>query len=172
MAWRDLASNECPTKVDVEQILSDTLYSVLPRGTIVAFHGNSIPSGWVLCDGLNGTPNLIDRFIMGANHITNGRTGGSDTVTLAEINMPIHDHPAGSLYTNSAGSHSHYCYQPRAGKSDNTNDRDVMQYSDYKATSSSGSHSHSIYGNTGLAGASEPFSILPPYTVLFYIMKL
>lgn len=168
MAWSSLSSLEIPTKADVEELI----LSVLPRGTIVAFHGNSIPPGWVLCDGLNGTPNLIDRFIMGANHITNGRTGGSDTVTLAEINMPIHNHPAGSLYTNSAGSHTHNCYQPRAGKSDNANDRTVMQFSDYKATSSSGSHSHSIYGSTGLAGASEPFSILPPYTVLFYIMKL
>lgn len=150
MAWSSLSSLEIPTKADVEELI----LSVLPRGTIVAFHGNSIPPGWALCDGLNG------------------RTGGSDTVTLAEINMPIHHHPAGSLYTNSAGSHTHNCYQPRAGKSDNANDRTVMEFSDYKTTSSSGSHSHSIYGSTGLAGASEPFSILPPYTVLFYIMKL
>lgn len=48
MAWSSLSSLEIPTKADVEELI----LSVLPRGTIVAFHGNSIPPGWVLCDGL------------------------------------------------------------------------------------------------------------------------
>jgi len=39
-----------------------------PIGTITLFHGAlvDIPSGWLLCDGNNGTPNLTDRFVIGA----------------------------------------------------------------------------------------------------------
>lgn len=37
----------------------------LPIGTIILFYGSSIPNGWLLCDGNNNTPNLIDRFVLG-----------------------------------------------------------------------------------------------------------
>lgn len=40
--------------------------STLPSGVIVMWSGSSIPSGWALCDGTNGTPDLRDRFIVGA----------------------------------------------------------------------------------------------------------
>ena len=167
MAWADLASNECPTKSDIE-----STFAKFVSGMIIAFKGSSIPSGWALCDGSNGTPNLIGKFIRGGSTSTTGTTGGADTVTLSLSNLPSHSHSAGSLYTNSAGSHTHMCYQPRAGKSDNANDRTVMEYSDYKATSSAGSHSHSLYGSTGSAGSGSSFSILPSYYTLVYIMKL
>lgn len=54
MAWNDLASNECPTKADIEGV-----FARFVSGMIIAFKGSSIPSGWALCDGSNGTPNLI-----------------------------------------------------------------------------------------------------------------
>jgi len=61
----------------------------VPVGTIVMFHGNynNIPKGWHICDGNAGTPNLIDRFIVGAKSPTSGEyavntTGGSKEVTL------------------------------------------------------------------------------------------
>ncbi|AWK41519.1 hypothetical protein GPY51_05250 [Photorhabdus laumondii subsp. laumondii] len=51
--------------------------TVLPRGMIVMFSGKSVPTGWTLCDGNNGTPNLIDRFILGGNF--SGIDGKSST---------------------------------------------------------------------------------------------
>jgi len=47
---------------------------------IVPFSGSiiSIPSGWTLCDGTNGTPNLQDKFIVGAGDTYNpGIIGGA-----------------------------------------------------------------------------------------------
>ena len=61
------------------------LPSFVPPGVIVAWSGvlASIPSGWLLCDGNNGTPNLVAKFLRGVNtSATNpGTTGGADTVS-------------------------------------------------------------------------------------------
>jgi hypothetical protein len=51
----------------------------------------NIPSGWNLCDGTNGTPNLTDRFIKGG---VPGSTGGSSTHTHdAHTGIISHTHP-------------------------------------------------------------------------------
>lgn len=56
----------------------------LPAGLIVMWGGlvANIPSGWVLCDGNNGTPNLTDRFVKGTSG-NPGATGGAATHTHA-----------------------------------------------------------------------------------------
>jgi hypothetical protein len=57
-----------------------------PPGGIIAWSGTlaNIPSGWLLCDGNNNTPNLVGRFLRGVNSaVTNpGTTGGYDTRSL------------------------------------------------------------------------------------------
>ena len=66
-------------------------------GQITLWHGTlaSIPSGWVLCDGNNGTPNLLDRFPLGVpDGSTNpGTTGGATSKTTDGHvhNMPARD---------------------------------------------------------------------------------
>lgn len=54
----------------------------IPPGVIVMWAGlvANIPAGWNLCNGQNGTPNLVDRFVMGG---TPGSTGGSSSHTHA-----------------------------------------------------------------------------------------
>ena len=75
----------------------------VPAGVIVMWGGNvnQIPSGWNLCDGTNGTPNLTDRFIKGGSP---GSTGGASTHSHAAhtgvishthsvaVTDPGHDH--------------------------------------------------------------------------------
>lgn len=56
----------------------------IDSGVIVLWSGSiaSIPAGWLICDGTNGTPDLRDRFLLGAGGaFAVGATGGSDTHT-------------------------------------------------------------------------------------------
>lgn len=76
-----------------------------PSGGIVLWSGivSNIPSGWVLCDGQNNTPDLRGKFIIGAGGSYNPSvTGGSETVTLTTQQIPSHSHS-----TDDAGGHGH-----------------------------------------------------------------
>jgi len=55
----------------------------------------SIPEGWVLCDGTNGTPDLRSEFVLGVPTAeTNpGTTGGDDTHAIITAELAQHDHP-------------------------------------------------------------------------------
>lgn len=71
----------------------------MPRGVIAMWLGSlaSIPPGWFLCDGNNGTPDMRGKFLKIANDLTEvGNTGGSNT----------HTHAAQG-HTHSGGSHTH-----------------------------------------------------------------
>ena len=59
---------------------------LVQSGTIAMWHGliANIPSGWVLCDGANSTPDLRTRFVQGAaDGVQAGATGGSATAAPA-----------------------------------------------------------------------------------------
>ena len=83
----------------------------IPAGVITMWSGTiaTIPSGWLLCDGTNSTPDLRNRFIVGAYSDTSGvayttitgantQTGGSkDAITVshthtATVTDPGHVH--------------------------------------------------------------------------------
>eukprot|EP00047_Mylnosiga_fluctuans_P023624 m.142571 g.142571 ORF g.142571 m.142571 type:complete len:899 (+) comp9650_c1_seq5:761-3457(+) len=92
------------------------LGTTVPSKTIVTWSGAAaaIPSGWLLCDGNNGTPNMVAKFIVGggATYVA-GTTGGSSTVTLTSSNLPSHAHTASSTFTGtSTGTHSHDITDP------------------------------------------------------------
>ena len=57
--------------------------STLPKGSIIMFNGADIPDGWTICDGTNGTPNLIDKFIKAGNELK------ESTVSITEGNSVI-----------------------------------------------------------------------------------
>jgi hypothetical protein len=103
----------------------------VPSGIIGIWSGTvaSIPSGWVICDGTNGTPNLADRFIMGGT--SNGSTGGANSLALATGNLPSHTHSYSGT-TSNTGEHSH------TGNTSNTG-----AHSHTGNTSNTGNHRHS-----------------------------
>lgn len=53
-------SAKIPNTLWVKQVVE----SSVPTGTILAFNGKTVPEGWQLCDGTNGTPNLVSNFIL------------------------------------------------------------------------------------------------------------
>ena len=74
-------------------------------GMILLWSGSTgnIPSGWVLCDGNAGTPNLQDRFVIGAgNSYSVGATGGSTTDT---VNITVSGTTGGPGGTQSWGGY-------------------------------------------------------------------
>ena len=79
---------------------------IVPVGGIIMWSGSivSIPARWALCDGTNSTPNLRDKFIVGAGSTyAVAATGGSaDAIAVS------HTHTASSSFTGSAMSaHGH-----------------------------------------------------------------
>lgn len=140
-----------------------------PQGGIIMWSGAiaDIPSGWALCDGTNGTPNLQDKFVVGAGSgYAVGATGGADTVNIEHS----HSNPS----TGSAGSHDHggftgsvssvELYEGRASGAENT----IWQH--YHYISSGGAHAHTV-GSSGLALSSTQEN-RPPYYALAFIMKV
>ena len=81
----------------------------VPSGIIAVWSGaeGAIPSGWYLCNGSNGTPDLRNRFIVGAGSGSSysiGNTGGSDTVTLSTSQIPAHSHTTNNHSHNASVS--------------------------------------------------------------------
>lgn len=165
-----------------------TTLEIFVRGMIMIWSGStgSIPSGWALCNGSSGTPDLRNRFIVGAGstYAVNA-TGGSANATL-----PSHSHTfSGS--TGAAGSHNHYVTSSNTSSSTFTSNTQTFTWasagglgnSDYRGGATSaranrarssdiGNHSHSMSGSTAAAGSSSTNANLPPYYALAYIMKL
>ena len=126
----------------------------VPTGCILLWYGaaNAIPSGFILCNGSNGTPDLRGKFVVGY-HDGNGDydvgdTGGAETVTLTTAQIPSHKHT-----TNIDGGH---CIAGNGGSS--------FPYG------GGGSYSSTVFSmnNTGGGGAHEN---RPPFHALCYIMK-
>jgi microcystin-dependent protein len=128
----------------------------VPPGIITLWSGSTTPTGWALCNGSNGTPDLRDRFVVGAgSSYSVGDTGGNDNVSLSEANLPSHDHSSSGLYTNSDGGHSHSWSDTSssAGSHGHTG-----------STNPTGSHGHTltdkyyVYGGSPGPGEGDAFS--------------
>jgi len=111
----DSSNNQIQTYDNLYGILqtAPTVSNTVPSGLIAIWSGSvgSIPSGWLLCNGSNGTPDLRNSFILGAgNTYAVGQTGGStDAIVVshthtATVTDPGHNH-LGSVYNyyNGAG---------------------------------------------------------------------
>lgn len=78
-----VAANITDTRSYVATTFSVGAGGLIPQGGIIMWSGSiaSIPTGWAICDGSNGTPNLTDRFVLHADGTINvvGSTGGAST---------------------------------------------------------------------------------------------
>jgi microcystin-dependent protein len=148
----------------------------LPKGSIVMWTQNQIPKGWLICNGQNGTPDLRNRFIVGAgsNYKLND-TGGADTVVLNVNQIPAHSHNVSctNSRTNNTGNHNHGVIvrehsQDLRGRTNeailNNNGGDVVSSVD-------GNHEHKCYITINNIGGNQAHENRPPYFSLIYIMR-
>jgi hypothetical protein len=137
----------------------------VPAGGIILWSGStlSVPLGFQLCDGTNGTPDLRNRFVVGAGstYAVNATGGNADAIVVAHshtatVTDPGHTHITD--FTNNAGVDFDYIgqggrYVDNAGF----------------ATNSSTTGISVVNSATGVSGTDAN---LPPYYALAYIMKL
>ena len=151
--------------------------TTIPSGLITMWSGSigSIPTGWNLCDGSNGTPNLLDRFIVaaGSSYAVNG-TGGATTATLVIANMPTHTHTA----TVTDPGHSHTL--AISGGASSITGLGASGASGWQGTNTGVNYVSSSGTNTSTTGVTvsnasngsgTSFSILNPYYALAFIQK-
>jgi len=135
----------------------------IPSGCIVIWSGSSasIPSGWYLCNGSNGTPDLRNRFVVGATSTyAVGATGGS-----ADAIVVSHTHTA----TDSGHQHTVTLGSINAFGTGSSGSRGVYSGTGSGTRDLSESASASISVST--TGSSGTNANLPPYYALCYIMK-
>jgi hypothetical protein len=132
--------------------------ATIPTGLISIWSGatGSIPTGWVLCNGSNGTPDLRNLFVIGAGSTyAVGATGGTaDAIVVAHthtINDPGHSHNTASTGSGTLAN---------AAASGNTG-----------TSSSTTSSAQTGITATNSSGTSGTGANLPPYYALAYIMK-
>jgi hypothetical protein len=135
-------------------------------GMIMLWSGSSasIPSGWLLCDGTSSTPDLRNRFVVGAGSTyAVGATGGSANAVVvshthtATVTDPGHSHtpsPSTSFLRATAGAN---------GSNSGSNWRND--------TLTIGSATTGITVANSTEGVSGTNANLPPYYALCYIMK-
>ena len=153
---------------------------------------SSIPSGYVLCNGSNGTPDLRDRFIVGAgSSYSVGNTGGASSVTLSTSNLPSHTHSfsattstkslTGSFqFTDNNSTYmkirartaSGIASTSYSGSASHVNSSGVPSSANLpNAINLDASHNHTLSGTTGSSGSGTSHENRPPYYALAYIMK-
>lgn len=139
----------------------------LVLGGIVMWSGliAEIPEGWQLCDGTNGTPDLRNRFVVGAgNNYAVGSTGGSADAVLVS-----HTH---TTTVTAAGNHSHSISYVDNSSSTNLGGRSdaVLQSPVSFGTSSVGNHTHTT--TLATEGQTATNANLPPYYALAFIQQV
>lgn len=170
--------------------LNNTATDLVPTGVIVMWSGTvaAVPSGWSICDGTGGTPNLVSRFIVGSATDSGatfdiGDTGGSadisvsvtsDGTAITESQMPSHDHRHIVLndehYQGGIGGAPGNGSKPSyAGYTSGSvgSDGDSANWSEY-TTDIAGSDATHTHGVT----VTDTDGNLPPYFALAFIIKL
>jgi hypothetical protein len=138
----------------------------VPSGAIILWSGSigSIPSGYLICDGTSGTPDLRDRFVVGAGSTyAVDATGGNANATL-----PSHTHTASVTdpgHVHGPGAGTAFMGIPNNSQPGRT---DGSQATNFSNTASAFT---SISVTNSTEGSSATNANLPPYYALAYIMK-
>ena len=182
---------------DSNKVVKQVNAAPIPVGGIIMWSGavNSLPAGWKLCDGANGTPNLENKFIVASNNSTGTPTttvsgsavasggnishshGGSTNATTLSLNqIPAHTHAYKDSYYIEVNN-------PGVGQSGAINGVDFVGSggTTFKGSGDSDNDNKYVYWRNGTTNAnstnasSHDHNIttnhhVPPYYALAYIM--
>jgi microcystin-dependent protein len=155
------------------------LNSAIPPGLIAIWNGEvgTVPAGWVVCNGSNGTPDLRDRFVIGAGgSYPRGTTGGSKNVTptctftsaghtLTDAELPAHTHSYTDRKNNTGSVYGPYYSLTTVSDISRTSYYTCSSTQTYTGSRIAHSHENSSLSITQL-------DIRPPYVAKLFIMKL
>ena len=160
------------------------------KGMILMWSGSvaAIPGGWSLCNGVGGTPNLTNRFVIGA-----GATYSPDATGGSAVNaLPAHTHSATTVIQERTGLNGTLTLKNRGGTSGaqslmaartgavNIDSRSSGSFGEgWKGEGGNNSstaswklnHAHGATTTLASAGTSGSDANLPPYYALAYIIK-
>lgn len=177
-------SSAAPSDVTLSSLASAMAFAgaaFIPAGVICMWSGTiaSIPVGWALCDGANSTPDLRDKFVIGARADNTGQartnvtgsytqSGGSKDATnvshthTATVTDPGHTHDVRVDYSSTGGGGGSRQYWA------NSTVDPIFQAT---KTDRALSDTTGVTVSNSLEGASATNANLPPYFALAYIMK-
>lgn len=153
--------------------------SGFPSGGIIMWSGTiaSIPSGWYLCNGANGTPDLRDKFIIGANADSGGaaktNVTGSYTQTGGSKNAIVvsHNHTASSSVSDPGHTHTANTFTVDGGNDVRVVGEFTAQATNRNVGINSKTTGISVSTSIASSGSSGTNANLPPYYALAFIMK-
>jgi hypothetical protein len=151
---------------------------IVPSGGIIMWSGSiaSIPSGWYLCNGSNSTPDLRDRFIVGAKEDDSGTAKTNVTGSLTQSGdgqLIAHTH-TGPSHTHTGPSHTHDITTNKIGSVGaftkiGSTDQTLSAATGTTEAAGTGNTGASGTGNTGSSGTGT--KNVAVYYALAFIMK-
>lgn len=159
------AVSDDSTKIATTAFVRD----VIPTGVIVMWSGSiaSIPAGWYLCDGTNGTPDLRNKFVIAANADDSGTAKTAITGSATQSGGTKDAIVVSHSHTATDSGHQHFTTGNVAGIADLGAGSGGNVYSPISAAGGFG-YANITVASTGSSGTNAN---LPPYYALAYIMK-
>jgi hypothetical protein len=156
------------TQLATTAFVTTAVGASFPSGGIIMWSGSiaAIPSGWVLCNGSNSTPDLRNRFIVGAGstYAVDATGGSADAIVVS------HTHTATSTVTDPGHTHGldYNATLPFDGGGGIPNSTFGGSVNRQTASNTTGITVATTNASTGSSGTNAN---LPPYYALAYIMK-
>lgn len=189
-----------PVTIYPNQVLAECYFSPaddggaqVPIGGIIMWTGATLPYGYHVCDGKNGTPDLREKFIVGANYGYDDETdtynpgtlssGGQNSVTLAVDNLPAHHHGITTKETSVGKESTPITYvtdvtsesptPPAEGEAGTGTVSETITTTKEttEVITSVTPDEKTVVGNTEDVGSGEAFDNRPLYQSLIFIMR-